>query len=665
MAPGAPSLRRRAAPPGTSFWNRFSTAVPSIARAEADLLVLVRAHAPLRRAMAALAHRLIARRAWERLGFARLRDYAVERLGYSARSMYDLSHVHDALAALPRIDAAFVRGDLPWTTARLLARVATAGDEALWLERAGRMTAAALAHEVRTVDAGAIERAGLLADDADGVTGYDNLRIRCSPQVQGKWYRTRQLAWRVVGHPVQPWESAEMVAAEVLSALPLEGRVDDGAGAAPPAGMPPSSACADGSDGVDAGGGRGVCPRRSNAEHGDETLVAVNETTGGGSGAAPAVGASSPGVLPTADPHGASASALLALAQSLVQDLDAAGPFQLDRRLRRAVRLEQRLDAEIGARLALVAHEHLHLAYGYARFDDYVREHLGLAPRKMRALLRLERACRLSAPLADAYRDGRLSWVQAHALLPVLLIAHCRPRTDAWVGWAMQVTVRRLQDDVEQAVLLNETDPEAFVATAGLPAGPGDLIADDGRGVVGGLSARQRQIGAQPTVSGETSRLFFHGPRDVVTLFRAVLCTVRRAIERQSGKMPTEGEAFDAMLEHATSAWMPPGSRVRAAHRVFARDGWRCTAPGCSSFQNLHDHHIVFRSAGGSDDLANRTTLCAWHHLRGVHAGVVRCAGAAPDTLRFELGLRGLVPPLLTFGPGERLVVRGVYNAAP
>jgi hypothetical protein len=35
----------------------------------------------------------------------------------------------------------------------------------------------------------------------------------------------------------------------------------------------------------------------------------------------------------------------------------------------------------------------------------------------------------------------------------------------------------------------------------------------------------------------------------------------------------------------------------------------------------------------------------------------------APDALRFELGLRGLLPPLLTFAPGERLV-REVPNAA-
>ena len=34
--------------------------------------------------------------------------------------------------------------------------------------------------------------------------------------------------------------------------------------------------------------------------------------------------------------------------------------------------------------------------------------------------------------------------------------------------------------------------------------------------------------------------------------------------------------------------------------------------------RNLHEHHIVFRSAGGSGELENRVTLCAVHHLRGV-----------------------------------------------
>ena len=47
-----------------------------------------------------------------------------------------------------------------------------------------------------------------------------------------------------------------------------------------------------------------------------------------------------------------------------------------------------------------------------------------------------------------------------------------------------------------------------------------------------------------------------------------------------------------------------------------------------------------------SDDEDNLTTLCAKHHLRGVHAGIVRIVGRAPDALRFDVGP-------FSFAPGE------------
>ena len=49
-------------------------------------------------------------------------------------------------------------------------------------------------------------------------------------------------------------------------------------------------------------------------------------------------------------------------------------------------------------------------------------------------------------------------------------------------------------------------------------------------------------------------------------------------------------------------------------------------------------------------------TLCAFHHLRGIHAGVVRCKGRAPEALRFTFGLRGASRPAAEFGPGERVL---------
>jgi hypothetical protein len=150
----------------------------------------------------------------------------------------------------------------------------------------------------------------------------------------------------------------------------------------------------------------------------------------------------------------------------------------------------------------------------------------------------------------------------------------------------------------------------------------------------------------------------FAAPRDVARLFRAVACSVRRALERRVGRAVTEGDAVEWMFDHAFETWGANDPRVRREHRVFERDGWRCTVPGCSSYRNLHDHHVVFRSAGGSDDPANRTTLCAFHHLRGVHAGRVRCLGEAPAGLRFELGLRAGRLPLLRYGAREELLAR-------
>jgi hypothetical protein len=296
---------------------------------------------------------------------------------------------------------------------------------------------------------------------------------------------------------------------------------------------------------------------------------------------------------------------------------------------------------------------------GSRSLEAYSRDRLGVSPRKVRALLRVERAGRRAPAFGRAFREGRLSWVRAHALVPLVLVGGAtQPGADgwvsAWVDWAQQVTVRRLEDDVEHALIACETDPRSLPAPPGAESEP-ESEPECGAG---------RQTGAQATLrpgTQETARPFFGAPRPVARFFRAVLCSVRRDLERATKRLPTEGEGLEAMLDHAIAVWSEPERRVSRAHRVFARDGWRCTVPGCTSYRNLHDHHIVFRSAGGSDALSNRTTLCAWHHLRGVHAGIVRCTGRAPGGLRFELGLRrgGDRSALVVYRSGDRLECEG------
>jgi hypothetical protein len=208
------------------------------------------------------------------------------------------------------------------------------------------------------------------------------------------------------------------------------------------------------------------------------------------------------------------------------------------------------------------------------------------------------------------------------ALVPILVLDHAEPWREPWIAHAERVTVRRLEEDVERAITTGVLDPEA------------DSQAD----------LDDAQTGAHPMAADETETLFFTAPVDVARLFKAVLATVQRRIEHGNGRLSSESEALDAMLEHCFETWGLPNGKVPPEHRVFERDGWRCTVPGCTSYRNLHDHYIHYRSAGGSDDLSNRTTLCAAHHLRGVHAGIIRIRGRAPDGLRFEF-------PFATYGP--------------
>ena len=129
--------------------------------------------------------------------------------------------------------------------------------------------------------------------------------------------------------------------------------------------------------------------------------------------------------------------------------------------------------------------------------------------------------------------------------------------------------------------------------------------------------------------------------------------TLRGRLAARWGRPPHDGEVFEALLAGAERAWTLRDPRARRPDPVIERDGYRCAIPGCTSRRNLQDHHVVFRSAGGGDAEANRLTLCAFHHQRGVHAGRVRVTGRAPDALVFELGLRPDAPPLARYRSGD------------
>ena len=117
-------------------------------------------------------------------------------------------------------------------------------------------------------------------------------------------------------------------------------------------------------------------------------------------------------------------------------------------------------------------------------------------------------------------------------------------------------------------------------------------------------------------------RVAFWAPRKVAALFEALVARV----------------GLEAMLDHAIATWLEAGAQFDD-YADLERDGFRCTVPGCTARRNLQSHHIRFRSACGPDVAWNRTTLCAYHHQRGVHARKLAIRGQAPDGLVYTLGV--------------------------
>jgi hypothetical protein len=728
---------------------------------ERSLTALCRKRGPLRAVLARIGFHLVTLRAWERLGFARLADYSRECLGISARSLWSLAEVGATLGRLPLLEQALVSGRLGWTKVRLLARLPEGEDEEAWIGYAREVTAEELSKVVRAVDRGSVEAGAAEGEEAKGRL----FEVRCSAEVRGKFSFARGAASRAAGRRLHLSEAAELIAAEVLSALPIEDEKDaceeagvswSGESVRPPwrvggAGRRlPRLPCR--RDGADVGSTdrmpedsrrllpspvpQGDCSEAPSADSGRCPVSATAPAEAGDDHNPPAPPESlrlvsmsprpsSPSARPGSPQSGPGSPAGPGLPPSsfppelaaLLEGLDEADAFTLDERLQHAIRLEQRLDARIAALLAGVWGRFTYRARGYPSREAYARERLGMDPTRARALVRLERTATLSDTFARAWRRGELSWVKASLLVPLVKTHPLGGFLKEWVEWAGRVTVRRLEEDVERAAMLAETDPVAFRRGGGLPpdaahaanreigaqakrheghpTDPGESSPEAGGPVAeGGSEQGDREIGAQAMdsrddsvgagLAPEGSREIgahakgtredpeicwarFIGPPDVVQLFKAVLCTVRRRLERESGRLPTSGEALGVMLDHAFSTWGALDQKVAARHKIFARDGWRCAVPGCSSMQNLHDHHIRFRSAQGGNAPENRITLCAFHHLRGVHAGLLRCVGRAPDGLRWEMGIRPGVTPRLAYRSGDIRVpaeIRSLRRAA-
>ena len=97
------------------------------------------------------------------------------------------------------------------------------------------------------------------------------------------------------------------------------------------------------------------------------------------------------------------------------------------------------------------------------------------------------------------------------------------------------------------------------------------------------------------------------------------------------------------LLEQFMQTWDDPNTMSRRPlDAIHSRDGWRCTAPGCTARRNLQIHHLKHRAQGGGNEVWNLQEVCAFHHLQGEHGDFARVRGRAPLNVVWRLGTADL-----------------------
>jgi hypothetical protein len=562
-----------------------------------------------------LADSLLRTRGYHRLGFARLSDYAVERLGVSGRELQSARQVWRKVEELPALARAYVASRINWTKLRLISAVVTAESVEEWLAAAERSTSRELERQIRAgagtgaSDPGAAGAAGsgpgrtrtaatqdaLREDALDQVDGEPcaYLRIRCPARVRSLWRTVYELASRSSGSVLSAWQALEMVAAEAMSAVD------------------PARLGTAASEGFQRLAADEVPSSQAEAAT-DDCLAELRTRL----------------LMANAPARDGRLTHDLQAMLGGAKPADDLSPAGLDRELRASLHAIQGIDWQMGSLLRTFTELRLYRNAGYPTIAEYVKERLGISARRARGLVRLEAdGSAERSELAGAYRTGRISWVRALVLLPILSEEHAA----AWIERAGEVTVRRLMEEVSWASDLRDRAGDA-IGMAPPPLGA-TLEWSDAE-AIRQMRARfdsdpetmARIMHTTPTVE---VTLGFSGPVSVMAFVADVMSAHRQPLE-------APWRAFERMLLHAKEIWEAVPHHRNPVHE---RDGWRCRVPACGSRRNLQEHHLLFRSQGGDNAQSNRISICAWHHLRGIHRGILRAYGDATGEVRWQLGL--------------------------
>jgi len=579
-------------------------------------------------------------RLFRNLGFVRLGDYVVERLGISFRTAEELMQAEESLRRLPLVAGAFDRGEISAAHVRMLTRIVDASSETSWVDLARRAGARELRAIIERFRRESIEKAprpegGIPAGD-DGGRGIERSGAATPPSSEPELERLELFApawistlWRdsvtfireLSGSAIPQGACLGVVLAEVSPAVPPAEPTVEGVQSRSPDGT--------------------TRPIHLLPEEMSRSRIPS----------------------PESEPCAACEP----------RPLDAR---VVDRALRHLMRERQRAEAAVAGYLRIISVSRSYRAQGFTSLEAYAADIFDISPPRLYCLLKLDKTLRSLPAARAAYLGGRLTLKQVLALDGV-----AAPWNEgAWIRRAAEVTLRRLEDEIAFWRHLRETRPKTWDLLDGGPL-PAGIVLVPGRAPR--LRGSARGAGSDRSSGGEgspiTAAVFLRAlaADETLTPFPARMCPIRMLVE------PGVHQAWRETVDHCRSVvrldvrswetlalvlrefWLVWDNRETRRQRrenpALERDGWRCAAPACRSIGtgNLHEHHVEFRATGGAvRSMSNLISLCVGHHLGLLHDGKMRCSGRAPDELVWEMGTEPGRDPFLVYEGLEKLIFR-------
>ncbi|RMF75653.1 MAG: HNH endonuclease [Acidobacteria bacterium] len=582
---------------------------------------------------------------WQDFGYARAEDFSREVLGRSGRWLRRIARIGRAIDAWPRLARAITGDDggppLGQEAAYQLSRVVDDGTLEAWIAHARTVTLRRLREDVRAALATGDEAPCPPRDHAPAAPAADRprpddneprvrLRLTMPGPLRAAFEETLDLHRAVCGSDASVTSFVEALVAEAQ------------AGPAPPDLERPVDAAP-----------FGRAHRHAAARRAPKPSLSVEQG------------------LDAGDPLDAwldlrCLRTVVTDAARLIRLAGRSGPEAAGEELLALLEIEQRGERLLGEALAALGRGRGFALHGFRSLDDYAERRLGMSASTARELAFVARATRDRPALRDAWQFGFVSTQKMLTLLRGLGDGDLDPeRERLWAVEAERMTCKRLAD--EARMLRRRRWMRDDTAPAAVPAVPSPHrrpAACDDRAW---RRAQARAYGRTKARLLEAACAVVDDPRADASLTLALPETVARQFvatleqlepDREflalvaarrpeiSSRMFSEidgPESRDWRLFSALWSYASEWDRGVRRHedRIYARDGWRCQAPGCTARRNLESHHVVWRSRGGSDDDDNLVTLCRFHHQRGEHGELMAVTGRAPDGLTFVLGRDG------------------------